>query len=226
MKKKILLSIIGFIMLIFCCSCFDSGNSSSDSSKSEQVLPGNFLRLNGFESQKDLNTMMLFDFFGKVELQTDAQYIKSGDKSAKFTLITDKFGGARGSNLPYIHQSTKNVGMGVDYSDFSNVTSVEYDIYNAQAETIKVGFRLVYKRTYNAGDSTSEIKWYEMAPEAWTTIRYDVNLDKIPVTEVSDDNRETTEVPLVVGIDFVFNRPSKSKTDQTFYVDDVRIQKN
>lgn len=227
MKKIVVVFIVSLLSLtMLLCACSSNGEKNKETIDHSYSTVNGKTCINSFETQKDLNSVMSYSYFGKVDLETENKnYIKDGDASAKLTLFSDRFGNTIAKN-PCIYQSMRNVYRNVDKTDFANVKSVECDIYNAQDVVLRVGFRLVYYRNYDGGMEGTTIKYYDLAPNAWTPVSYDVTQVVIPERTTAakgDDRNEGEMVKLVIGVDFVFNRPVAGVNDQVFYLDNVRV---
>lgn len=211
MKK--LICIISTAVLLLTSVLF-GGNG--DIEAKTQAADGTVTTVCGYETQADLNTLMPYMYFGKVELEDDAKYVKEGKCSAKFTIQSDKFDGAF-SNMVFIFQSLKNVSKGIDKTDAKSVKKIEFDVYNTSSETVRIGVRLVYYRRYY-GDKRSDIKYVQLAANCWTTVSYTVDYNRVPLT-LAEGGAEK----YIIGVDYMFNIPSNGKTDAIYYIDNFRI---
>lgn len=200
-------------------------------SKSASVAPGTtradvqnpVVLLNGYEDQGDLNTLMLYDYLGKVELNSDPQYVKNGQKSGKISVLPDIYTGYNKTRKGYIYQATRNVSKGVIENNFNKTVGLGFSIYNANQEVKTIGVRLVYYRNYNMGAAVESIVEYDLAPGAWTEVYLNVVREKIALraTRYGDN----TQINLVTGYDILFTAPDKGTTENIFYIDDARLYK-
>lgn len=217
------------VVLMFCavgCNC----NAAPEETAEDPVdveLTNPIIRLNGFDEIDDLNAMQAYNYFGKVELERDAKYIKNGTGSAKLTVEKDNFNGGLGNTVPYVHHAMYVKSRGIDCTNFEKTKAVELDVYNPQDTDQEVGLQLVYSRTYNNVTESEAAQWFTLKANAWTTLRWDVIRDNIPLVKASSTRRESGSelVPLVSGMDLLFRRPSKDDGDLIFYIDDMRIYK-
>lgn len=167
--------------------------------------------VNDYESQKDLNSMMMYSVLGKVSVNETEEYVSHGKASAKVTVMADPFGDVWDHVFPSLYQAMKIKKDGRDYTDFSTTGTVEFDVFNATEEEQKIGLALRY--SYYDGNGTTE--WFTLAPNAWTTVRYNVVRETIPA---STTNGKT--IRKVEGVYFYFERPDE---ERIFYLDAVRL---
>ena len=234
---KLLTAALGAVLAF---SCFASCGSSiqptaanGGSSPAPETTSNPVVLLNGYENERDLNSVMVYEYFGTVDVEkaptdkTAKSYVKSGAGSAKLMVEKDKFGGARKTYNPYIYQATYIQSRGIDCRDFGKTVAIEADIYNAQDKAMQVGIRLVYSSTYHDNNVKEAVEWYTLAPNAWTTIHYNVVREKIPQNKLgSAEDAGTcpkTAFSLVRGFDFLFKRPTAEEENAIFYLDDTRI---
>lgn len=221
MKKRILSLIC---VLAFASSAF-GGIRSNLTADGDAVAErkNSVVLLNGYEDQGDLGTLMIYDNLGKVELNADKNYVKSGEKSGKISVLQDLYNGRNKTVKPYLFQSTRNVSKGVIENDFKKTIGVGFSIYNANDEEKTIGVRLVYTRNYHLQSSLEAMQEYTLAPNAWTEVYLTVVREKIQLrTPRYGDN---TEINLVCGFDMVFSTPDKGTKDDIFYIDDARLYK-
>lgn len=192
--KKIFIFTICIVLALFVSA------SSSVSENSEQPV-NKVLVLNSYESQSELDTMVITGVLGTVKLNSDVVF--NGSYSAEVRVIYDPFK----TGQPTIYQATKLEKRGEDYSDFTRVSTVALQVYNAQSDVKRIGIQLVYS------SGTSNPSFYDLAPDSWTLIKHNVAREYIPKGE---DNKLTVE-----GVHFLFDRPANA--DDIFYIDDVSL---
>lgn len=217
------------IVLLFCCAvgCYSEASDEMAEMTETVELQNPIIRLNGFDETEDLNAMQAYNYFGKVEIERDEKYIKNGTGSAKLTVEKDFFNGNLGSIAPYVHHAMYVPSRGLDCCNFEKTTAVELDFYNPQTTDQKIGLQLIYSRTYNGSTVSEAAQWYTLKANEWTTLRWNVIRDNIPLVKSSSTRRDsaTDLVPLVAGMDILFARPGADENDLTFFVDDMRIYK-
>ena len=190
--------------------------TTARATESESVIPSNPVRLvNDFETQKDLNSMMMYTVLGKVTVQSDESYISHGEASAKITVMADPFDGGYDAYTPSLYQSMNIKKDGRDYRDFSKTGTVEFDLYNSSDTQQRIGLALYY--SYYNGSSARE--WFTLAPNAWTTVRYSVTRELIPESK----NGEGNTVRNVEGVYLYFDRQQE---ETNFYLDALRLYSN
>lgn len=243
--KKIICMLLSIACLFTFAACSGGGNGSGAdvnveepepiienpvmTYENETELEENCIRINGYESQNDFNTMLQYSYLGKTTLETqDASKIKSGNASAKVVVMPDPFYGAL-SGTPQIYQAMKNVSRGVNCMDFRNVYKIQFWIYNAQSTEEQIAVRLEYESHYTQGQS-SDFKYYNIKP-GWTLIEYDVNTSLIPEVSTAlrgdDRNGEGEMILRVCGLLLRFTtRPATGEPEKTFYLDDFVVCKN
>ncbi len=168
--------------------------------------------LNDYENHKDLDTMALIGYLGKASLNSDPQYVQSGEKSCKLIVDYDN----HFSGTPGVYQNTTLTVKKKDYSNFSYTSNFSIMIYNAQSEQKTLKIQLVYDilgpdYTYF---KTEVAKSFTLAPNAWTKVQYDVSREYIPIVEGSS---------YVKGIEFFFERDKNA--DAVYYIDSLTIYK-
>lgn len=177
----------------------DKGNENEGGTPPVEVTNG-VVTLNSFDSQEVMNRLMLRGVLGKVELNTDeSEYIKSGEGSAKVTVISDPYK----MGQPTLYQATEFFKTKEDYSDFAKVSNLTLWVYNAQPAERRVGLQLVY-----SADSVEMTEWFNVKASAWTRLQFSVEREYLTVT-----NGKAT----VQGVNVIFNRGS---ADEVYYLDD------
>ena len=197
--------------------------------ENEAELGAGEIRVNGFESQKDLDTLLLYGYNGKMTLEkAESNYIKSGSASAKLAIMPDVFGGAP-SGSPKVYLSTKNLSRGVNCMDFRNVKKISILVYNAQETDERLGLQLIYRPNYRVGDQ-SEIAYSVLSAKSWTRVDYTVFTASIPEVSTAlrgdDRNGEGQMILRVTGVQLYFNRPAATDNEKIFYFDDFLVSEN
>lgn len=195
-------------ILTFLLSAFFVFGLTACGEKEEQTktTDNSVVLINGFEGTSEMDTLTNYGVLGKVEHNKEKAFVKSGNGSAKVTVTSDPYKAA----APYLLQSLDLQKRNENYTDFSNVAFITMQVYNPQSETLKVGVQLAYLQT------SSMQQHYELAPKAWTEVKYKVTREYIPKLA------SLNNAPYVSGIRLNFTRPD---TDTVFYVDDVYLYK-
>lgn len=213
--------IAGLLCIICVLSCFcgcaggtniengsSTDNSSNTSSISKTTNP--IVKMNGFETHKELSLLALHEALGKVELNKDQEFIKSGVGSAKVIVTHEPY--VTGGGNPSLWQEMHIDATGEDYSDFSNVTRLSLEVYNEQETIGRIGMQLVYS------SGVEQIEWFELTPKAWTTVTYHITRELIPKV-VSSRTGEVSYPVTMMRINF--NRPTDN--EDIYYLDDFHL---
>ena len=212
--KKLLACLLVSSLTFSFCACGGGATSSSSSENKNVTVEKNPLLvnlvvcLNEFESQKEFNLLAMENLLGKVEINTDVAYTKSGNGSAKVTVASNVYDYR---NTPSLYHAMELQARGEDYTDFTKAGDLTLSVYNANSTTEKLGFQFYY------GPGTSSTFWFDLAPSGWTDIRWTIPSDIIPVTTDADGE----ERRIVKGIHMVFERPAEE--DNVFYLDQLRL---
>lgn len=228
MIKKMICCFFVFI-LSFCIACSKNDKSQTDtggkggddvpvsaggSSDEDGVpVPADEIKINSYESTKDLDTVLISGVLGTVTINNDGKFIKSGKGSAKITVIHDPYM----TGNPLFYQSFYQQDSELDYIDFENINLVTLYIYNAQNAKRKVSVQLTY------GGKTSEFLYYNLEPQKWTEIRYPVEREYIPLKADLNDTGGKKGARAVKGLNISFFRDGEA--DNVFYVDDIVLHK-
>ena len=202
MKKAICFSLTCLLLTMgVFCGC--------EKKQEQPTLTNPVVVLNDFETQTELSTTAMVGLLGKVEINQDAAYKTSGDGSAKITVIHNPYTEALS---PTLFQSVNLQKRGEDHSDFAKTSSMTVDVYNANATVEKLGVQMKYP------SGNSLIEWFELVPNAWTTIRYKVPRESIPQTQRAGQTGN-----YIQGIQFLYERPTDA--DRIFYMDNMCLYK-
>lgn len=197
--KKLITAILSVCTLLSASACsFNFGKEP------EQIDTGIYT-LNDFENNDDFGLIRLFGVLGRVEQNTHAEYVKTGSASAKVIVESDPYK----PGAPYIQQAFELKKAGKDFRNFSNVSAISLDVYNATGAKSRVGLQLNY------GTSNGTRKNYDLE-EGWNTIRFNVKREYIPQTT----NTDNVTAPFVEGLSVLFER---GETDGIYYVDNMKL---
>lgn len=196
--KKLLSALLSVGMLLSMAAC-----------GGEQEAPApvdtGIYTINDFETNDEFNLIRLFGVLGKVEQNTDANFVKSGSASAKVTVESNPYKQA----APYIQQAFELKKAGKDYRNFSSASMICFDVYNATGAKTRMGVQL----NYGTGNSTR--KNFDL-DEGWNTIRFSVKREYIPLTT----NTDNVTAPFVEGMSMIFER---GQEDGIYYVDNLQL---
>ena len=193
--KKILLVVTSSFLLI--ASIFGLSSCGKDEVETDNSQKPYGL-VSDFENYDEISKFTFEWYFGAASINTDSQYVTSGNGSMKVT-DTKKTAAV---TIPLSGQWASD-----DYSDTSKLQSVELDLYNASEEVYTISVSLLYKD----GMVSSEKQTISLQPNEWTKYKWNVDLKSISV------NADVTEAS-----GFLINFEKNS--DKTVYLD--RLQFN
>lgn len=168
-----------------------------------------------FETWEDgFQLARIVNGFGKVSVNTDPAYVKSGQRSARL----DPLGWAGAQSIPLVYFPTKSSELNFDHSNFLYVDYVQFEMYNAcdEAKTCNVG--LVGKEKGIDGiDRVNDVS-LTLQP-GWNTCYLNVDASLVAIGADITDIR---------GIYFMFeNAHSMNVTGETpkYYLDNMQLIK-
>ena len=180
-----------------------------DAALKEDVL------LNNFEGwAPDLQLARFMNGFGKISLNSDSQYVSKGEKSARL----DPLGWTGAGSLPLVYFPTKSDTFQFDYSDFSYVDYVSFDIYNANGEEKTMNAGLVSKVTSIESINRVCDQEFTLQP-GWNTCTIQVEASVLAIT---------ADITDIKGVYFMFeNAHSLNVTEDTpkYYLDNIMLVK-
>ena len=212
MKKK-LTKIFAVLFTVLCLPIAMSSGAKDTSAQAEEPTTETVV-LNDFETPAQFNYFMMSNSLGKVTMNTDNRYVKSGDTSACVYVQPDLFNGRMNAKIPGLFHSVKLEREGKDYTNFRYVTKVKTMVYNADAEAREIGLQLVYT-VKNRSLVTGKAQWYTLEPNAWTEIVFEIGSTTIPVVYKKK----------AYGVNFVFKRPTAEEKGYTLYLDELSLEK-
>ena len=207
--KKTFFLIMAMFLLVSMSAC--GNNKENEESTTNNTGTQSVYVVNGFEERADLSTMLLNGYLGRVQINEKQEYIKTGMGSAELTIISDPIV----LMTPYLYQDLYLEKKNLDLTDFSNIRSVETELYNPNAHEVRIGMQLVYNAKTEGGT-----KWYSLAPNAWTTVKFNVSREYIPEYTQQDIDGNIKNTLNVDGINLYFDR---GEQDYTLYMDDMCV---
>ena len=196
-----------FAILLSACLLFPVLGMSGCDYISVEEEPKGYAMLNDFEDSGEFDLLRLFGVLGKVEKNTNAEYVTSGNASAKILIFSNPYK----KQAPYMEQAFELVKKNEDYRNFENVAAISFDVYNASQSTLSVGLQLTYKESNGMKQS------YELG-HGWTTVSFVVGREYIPRTT----NKDGILAPWVENLRIAFDRMEE---DCVVYMDNVRLHK-
>ncbi len=102
------------------------------------MADGNVMLCNFEDYKPNINIAGFMNGFGKLSLNTNKKYVSRGEASCRL----DPLGWAGSGALPLVYFPTKSDLYSYNYTDFSYVDYITFDIYsdNAKEVTMKAGF--------------------------------------------------------------------------------------
>lgn len=239
MKKRILTALLCACLLLCVAGC---GNQQSQDPDIQNDRPATV------EKEKRRSNVMEYDE------ETGESYYLMGDFENYFECSQVKYTGGRMAQIKkseapdlvtYGEQSLQitvpagetdvALRMATDTAffnettDFSNLTKVSFDVYNAQDESRSVRFYLNrYMRT-----ATSDGTWNYAWEDIWhddnqysTSFRFDLEpgtWTHIEITAAEFANKRQSDLSQVDGFYVEFEDGRLYDSDQTYYLDNVRV---
>lgn len=200
MKRIIRIALV--CILALCCFTAALGCGSAAQVSDEAVF-------SDFENYvPDIQLCRISSNFGKVSVNTDKAYVKSGNRSARIDPV--------GNGWMYFPMYSENFGF--DYTDFTYVNSVRLDMYNPQQEdkTVRVG--LISK--INNIDSFDKAYDEEFTlKNGWNTLEFYIEPSILGIT---------ADITEIQGISLSFEMCNEYDiTDKTprYYLDGIKLIK-
>lgn len=159
--------------------------------------------------EPDFQLMRLMNSFGAVNVNKDAQYVKSGETSAKLQPI----GNYAKQTDPYAYIKTQSDRFNYDYTDFTWVNSVSMWVYNTQEtkQKFEVGLISVINNFNSVGKTIC------------STYELETGWNKVVVYPDYDKLSFTMDVTKVQGVYFGFKNAGVRDPEEgpVYYMDDV-----
>lgn len=203
MKKTLVKVLAGLLAVTGSLAAFGCGDRN-DTPTEER--PAQYT-LADFENwAPDFQMCRISSTFGKVSMNTDPAYVRSGSRSARIDPV--------GSGWMYLPTYSENFGY--DYADFTYVNSIRMEMYNAQdtEEIVNVGL-VAATHGIDSFDRAGETT-FTLRP-GWNTVELYVEPSIVCIIADLTD---------VQGIYFTFdpvNVGSITEDTPRFYLDNVRL---
>lgn len=182
-----------------------------------RVIDGKTL-MNGFEMfDRDVQLVRMFNEFGRIEQNSDAKYVRSGEKSLKLKPLGSRISTANPFVLlPTFSTRFKEIAFG----DFSKVDAVSFWFYNAEETDVNVGIGFgkgaIRMNPDNRRDmiNKTNVEYFTLA-SGWNYVEYNVEpsylaLQGLDIEEVYG---------IVLEFDYVTSHDMADSP--TVYLDDV-----
>ncbi|MBQ8685661.1 MAG: hypothetical protein IJ514_05790 [Clostridia bacterium] len=204
MKK--VLSLLTAVPLMLSAFAFAGCKEETKDEKAKQVVLCDFERF-----EPDFQLMRLMNSFGAVNVNKDAQFVKSGETSAKLQPI----GNYSTQTDPYAYIKTQSDRFDYDYTDFTWVKSVSMWVYNAQEtkQRLEIGLISVINNFNSVGKT------------ACSTYELESGWNKVVVYPDYDKLSFTMDVTSVQGVYFGFKNAGVRDPEEgpVYYLDDVTL---
>ena len=161
--------------------------------------------------QEGFYNINMMDGFGKISPSEEQAH--GGERSAKLQPL----GSSTDAAAPYFYYPMLMEGEGgYNYADFSKMSSVEFWLYNAEAETVKFDLTIVASVADVYGVDYKTVGTYELAPGKWTRITYEPDYEAL---------QNMCDITNVAGIGFSFENKHSASLDDApvLYLDDLTL---
>ena len=209
--KKLLTIILALMLALACSAAFVSCNDGENDTEGEGgEIPAGDIVVSDFEQWgPDFQLIRLSSHFGRVTRNRDAQYVKSGQYSAK----VEALGGYSTGYEPIMTVPLVSANFNFNYSDFRWYDKISCSVYSAQPDNyVKIGLQAGDGINSFGGNKVLERKY--MLEEGWNELTYEINASLIALTE---------DPMFINGITFSFeNADSRELEDaKVMYIDDI-----
>ncbi len=201
-----------FLASVLACSCMISLFGCNTDSQEEQKPTGETnpseVLFADFESwEPDFQMCRISNYFGKVRLNSDEQYVREGKHSARIDPV--------GNGWMYF--STYSERFEYDYTNFTRLDCVRMEMYNPQSQNEKVSVGLVSNPYALDQFTRAGGKEFTLKP-GWNTIDYYIDASLVSVIADLSDIR---------GMYMIFDPLFLYEiTDETprYYLDNIRFR--
>ena len=162
----------------------------------------------------DFQTLRVRNEFGSVDVNTTADYVKSGKQSAALTVV-----GSDQNMMPYFFVNTTSELFDYDYSDFSKIDSVRAWFYNPSQTEEKLYAGLITEIVSVEQDNLQKFDTFTLS-SGWNEIVYRPDMNYI-ISAVGQSKYDG-----IKGVYFMFDNPhaSNKAEGKRFYVDDITLK--
>ena len=206
--KKIKVLSIGVLCALLMCGVVVG---CSDNTEPTETPPGQVVLADFEKWAPDFQTLRLRNEFGSVDVNKDAERVKSGTGSAALTVV-----GASGSEKPYFFVNTVSALFGYDYSDFSRIDSISVWFYNVSETEENLYIGLITNIVSVEKVELQKYETFTLKP-GWNEIVYKPDMNYV-ISAAGVDKYTGVQ-----GIYFMFDNPhAASKADgKKFFIDDI-----
>lgn len=205
--KKLWSVLLATATIFAAAGCGETGKTSEGSQSSADAGEENkaYRVLNDFEDYgTGVEPLLLLNYFGKVSLNTDKEYVKSGERSLK---AVPEGCSSEGRYSPILKQPLRIEKSGKDYRDVSRFKMVSTQIYNASDDAVSMKMQMQFFDGYQTNTQTYTLQ------KGWNTVVYNVDPQILDISyDISDCK----------GLLYIFDPPAEGNAP-TLYFDDIRI---
>ncbi len=205
--KKLWSVLLATATIFAAAGCGETGKTSEGSQSSADAGEENkaYRVLNDFEDYgTGVEPLLLLNYFGKVSLNTDKEYVKSGECSLK---AMPEGCSSEGRYSPILKQPLRIEKSGKDYRDVSRFKMVSTQIYNASDDAVSMKMQMQFFDGYQTNTQTYTLQ------KGWNTVVYNVDPQILDISyDISDCK----------GLLYIFDPPAEGNAP-TLYFDDIRI---
>lgn len=203
--KKTVSAVLACLLLFAAAGFAGCAEQPQQEEQPEETNP-NVVTLYDFEDYAtDVEPLILLNYFGKVSLNTDAQYVRSGGGSLK---MVPEGCPSEGSDLAPTLKVPLNIDREeIEENDISQLTRISAEIYNASDKDVSLRTQLQF-----FGGSTANASDHTLVP-GWNTVLISVNAQVLGISYDITDCK---------GILFAFGQADPAPT---LYMDDIILYK-
>lgn len=216
MRRVKMKRILAYIMIGVLCISSLTGCKGTEGSGKDTVTD---VLLYDFEDyDRNFQLMRVMSYFGAVDVNEDAQYVKSGTTSALLqplgyhsTMRNNTFTGLKAESCLYLPLSSGKFEF--DYSNSAKIREISMAMYNANEEDVPVYVSLIYEK--NAVTLSDPVEF--VLEPGWNDVFYVPDYSLIAMKN---------DLQSCYGIALSFERAgSRERQDAPkIYLDDVRLK--
>ncbi len=211
MKKAIAVAVaLSAVMCVGLAGC-DKGQET------EQQQPEEVLLYDFEDYDRNFQLMRVMNSFGAVDVNRDAQYVRSGETSAHLrplgpnsTMITNSFQRLKSESCLYIPFSSATYEF--DYTDLTKIEEISFAMYNAEETDLSLYLGFIFEK--NAVEVSSLTK-FTLTP-GWNDVFFLLDHNVLAL-----DNDLSSCFGLAMTFDRVGSRELKDAPD--LYLDDISL---
>ena len=159
--KKITCFVLTAMATLACATACNTADTNTSNVLQKMVV-------NDFENSADMAKLLIGNKLGKVQLQMEEEFVKSGEKSAKVSVTGNSMFG-----VPYLYQNFDIEGH-EEYSDFTRNVKMTMWVYNDDtvAHTVQAEY------TFASGAlGKTEVS---LPSKEWTLLNYEIDRQYLP----------------------------------------------